>query len=40
VLRVSAIHEDVAFDKTMMAAVAGEIKDPARWLALDLTQPG
>lgn len=29
VLRVDAIHQDVAFDKTMTAAVDGEIKDLA-----------
>jgi len=40
VLRVAAIHQDVAFDKTMAAAVDGEIKDLAHWLELDLTMPG
>jgi uncharacterized protein YcaQ len=40
VLRVDAIHQDVPFDKTMTAAVAGEIKDLAHWLELDLTLPG
>ena len=39
VLRVGAIHQDVPFDKTMSAAVDGEIKDLARWLKLDLTLP-
>jgi uncharacterized protein YcaQ len=37
VLRVDAIHQDVAFDKTMTAALDGEIKDLAHWLELDLT---
>jgi len=36
VLRVNAIHEDVAFTKTMTAAVRREIKDLAKWLELDL----
>jgi uncharacterized protein YcaQ len=36
VLRVDAIHQDVAFDKTMTAAVNREIEDLARWLELDL----
>jgi uncharacterized protein len=40
VLRVAAIHQDVAFTKTMTAAVGREIKDLARWLGLDLTLPG
>jgi hypothetical protein len=40
VLRVDAIHQDVAFDGTMTAAVAGEVEDLARWLELDLTPPG
>jgi uncharacterized protein YcaQ len=39
-LRVAAIHQDVAFTKTMTAAVGREIKDLARWLGLDLTLPG
>jgi uncharacterized protein YcaQ len=39
VLRVAAIHQDVTFTKTMTAAVGREIKDLARWLALDLTLP-
>jgi uncharacterized protein YcaQ len=39
-LRVAAIHQDVAFTKTMTAAVGREIKDLARWLRLDLTLPG
>jgi hypothetical protein len=30
-------HQNVAFDKTMTAAVDGEIKDLAHWLELDLT---
>ncbi|MDP9220111.1 MAG: winged helix DNA-binding domain-containing protein [Actinomycetota bacterium] len=37
VLRVDTIHQDVAFTKTMTAAVAREIKDLARWLELDLS---
>ena len=40
VLRVNAIHQDVPFDRTMTAAVEGEIRDLARWLELDLTMPG
>ena len=40
VLRVDAIHQDVPFDRTMAAAVDGEIKDLAHWLELDLTLPG
>jgi uncharacterized protein len=40
VLRVDAIHQDVPFDRTMTAAVDGEIKDLAGWLELDLTLPG
>jgi uncharacterized protein len=39
VFRVDAIHQDVAFNKTMTAAVGREIKDLARWLELDLTLP-
>jgi hypothetical protein len=31
---------DVPFDRTMTAAVDGEIKDLAHWLELDLTRPG
>jgi uncharacterized protein YcaQ len=37
VLQVDAIHQDVAFDRTMTAAVAREIKDLAQWLELDLS---
>jgi uncharacterized protein YcaQ len=40
VLRVDAIHQDVAFNRTMTAAVDREIKDLAHWLELDLTLPG
>jgi uncharacterized protein len=40
VFRVDAVHQDVAFNKAMTAAVNGEIKDLARWLELDLTRPG
>jgi uncharacterized protein YcaQ len=36
VLRVTAVHQDVAFDTTMTAAVDGEIEDLAAWLGLDL----
>jgi uncharacterized protein YcaQ len=36
VLRVDAVHEDVAFTKTMAAAVHREIRDLAQWLDLDL----
>ena len=39
VLRVDAIHQDVAFTKAMTAAVRGEIEDLARWLGLDLALP-
>ncbi len=40
VLRVDAIHQDVPFDRTMTAAVDGEIKDLAHWLELDLMKRG
>ena len=40
VLRVDAIHHDLSFDRTMTAAVDGEIKDLAHWLELDLTLHG
>jgi uncharacterized protein YcaQ len=40
VLRVNAIHQDVAFDKATTAAVDQEIKDLANWLELDLTLSG
>jgi uncharacterized protein YcaQ len=39
VLRVHAIHQDVAFDKSMTAAVEHEIRDLARWLGLELARP-
>jgi uncharacterized protein YcaQ len=39
VLRVDAIYEDVAFSKTMTAAVRREVDDLAHWLELDLTLP-
>ena len=39
VLRVNAIHEDVAFARPMTAAVHREIRDLAHWLELDLTLP-
>jgi uncharacterized protein len=37
VLRVNAIHQDVAFDERMTAEVDQEVKDLANWLELDLT---
>jgi uncharacterized protein len=40
VLRVNAVHQDVAFDSPMAAAVDAEIQDLADWLQLDLTRPG
>jgi uncharacterized protein YcaQ len=40
VLRVTAVHQDVPFSKTMTGAVDREIKDLARWLELDLVRPG
>jgi uncharacterized protein len=40
VLRVNAIHQDVAFNRTMTVAVNREIKDLARWLKLDLAMNG
>ena len=39
-VRAGAIHQDVPFDKTMTAAVDGEIKDLAHWLEPDLALPG
>jgi uncharacterized protein len=39
VLRVDAIHQDVAFTKTMAAAVRREIRDLAHWLDLKLILP-
>lgn len=39
ILRVNAIHQDVAFTNTMTAAVRREIKDLAHWLELDLRLP-
>jgi uncharacterized protein len=39
ILRVHAIHQDVAFTKAMTAAVRREIKDLADWLELDPTMP-
>jgi uncharacterized protein len=39
VFRVDAIHEDVAFDQIMTAAVTSEITDLARWLDLELALP-
>jgi uncharacterized protein len=40
VLRVHAIHEDVAFDEAMNEAVDREIVDLATWLGLDLELSG
>jgi uncharacterized protein len=40
VLRVNAVHQDVAFSKTMTAAVDHETKDLAHWLGLDLVPAG
>ncbi|HTZ90965.1 MAG TPA: crosslink repair DNA glycosylase YcaQ family protein [Streptosporangiaceae bacterium] len=39
VLRVNAIHEDVAFSAPIAAAVDDEIKDLACWLELELVMP-
>lgn len=39
VLRVNAIHQDVAFTKTIASAVLREIRDLAQWLEVDLTLP-
>jgi hypothetical protein len=39
VLRVTAVHRDVAFTKAMTAAVDREIADLARWLDLELVLP-
>ena len=39
VLRVNRIHQDVAFSKTMTAAVTREIGRLARWLELELALP-
>jgi uncharacterized protein len=36
VLRVDAVHQDVPFDRTMTAAIDGEVEDLATWLRLDL----
>jgi uncharacterized protein len=35
VLRVNAVHQDVAFDAAMAAAVGREIEDLAAWLGLE-----
>ena len=40
VLRVQAVHQDVAFDEEMTAAIGREIEDLARWLTLELLEPG
>ncbi len=39
VLRVTAVHRDVPFGKTMTAAVDREINDLAQWLDLELVMP-
>ncbi|WP_336213773.1 DNA glycosylase AlkZ-like family protein [Nonomuraea sp. LPB2021202275-12-8] len=39
VLRVHALHQDVAFTEPMTEAIGREIEDLARWLHLDLTPP-
>ena len=39
VLRVNAIHEDVAFTRTMKAAVRAEIENLAAWLGLAAVEP-
>lgn len=36
VLRVDAIHEDVAFDDTMREEINAEVEDLAHWLGVDL----
>ena len=40
VLKVAAVHEDVAFTKAITRAVHREIADLASWLELDLRLPG
>ena len=39
VLRVAAIHQDVAFTAAMTAAIGDEIADLARWLELEVVLP-
>jgi hypothetical protein len=39
VLRVNAVHRDVAFSQKTAAAIDREIQDLARWLELDLKTP-
>jgi uncharacterized protein YcaQ len=39
-LRVNGVHQDVAFTKTMTAAVHREIGDLGQWLGLDPVLPG
>ena len=39
VLRVAAVHRDVAFSKAMTTAVDREVTDLARWLDLELVLP-
>ena len=38
VLRVTAVHRDVPFNKTMTGAVSREIRDLAGWLQMDVAQ--
>jgi uncharacterized protein YcaQ len=38
VLRVNAVHQDEPFDRGTTAAVDGELRDLARWLALELVR--
>jgi uncharacterized protein YcaQ len=40
VLRVNAIHEDVAFTRAMTTSVRAELEDLASWLELDAIEPG
>jgi uncharacterized protein len=40
VLRVSAVHEDVTFTRTMTRAVHAELEDLASWLGLGAVEPG
>ena len=39
VLRVNAVHQDVAFSRSISGAVNRQIKELARWLELDLSHP-
>jgi uncharacterized protein YcaQ len=40
VLRVDAVHQDVAFDRAMTQEVDAELEDLARWLGLELLLTG